>query len=66
MKWFKKGREIYKKATQEGWRLIEKPHDGIIMPEHWERRKDGEWEFRDAYNGGFVALGPNGEKMFHI
>lgn len=66
-KWCKKGEEIYREARKNGWKLITKLHDGILMPEHWERKnQNGEWEFRDAYNGSGKMIGLNGEKIMKL
>ena len=66
-KWLKKGEELYREARKNGWELITKSHDGILMPENWERKKpDGDWEFKDAYNGAGFALAPGGEKIMKL
>lgn len=66
-KWLKNGKEAYRQARKEGWILIEKMHDGILMPEYWERKnKSGEWEFEEAYDGFGHLIGPDGKKMMKL
>lgn len=53
-------------SYEKGWRLISKFHDGVLMPEHWERKIDGEWQFRDAHDGDGGRLRWDGEFMGKI
>ena len=66
-KWIRNGEKIYRDARLNGWKLITRLHDGIMMPENWERKMEGkDWEFKDAYDGSGGLISPDGKKIIRL
>lgn len=63
MKYYKAGKETYTRVQQDGWKLVSGLHDGIIIPEIWERFHENKWQIAEAYDGFGHLISPSGVKI---